>query len=78
MLHQLHGRLANDQSLLREGEEKRLAGFALLLSSLRGFFLVDVDQRDRRFRTVEFGIARRHEDDLAVPGQEIDRLLIPK
>ena len=30
MLHQLHRRLAQDQSLARESEEKRAAGLALL------------------------------------------------
>src|SRR5688572_14648581 len=47
MLHQLHGRLVQDQSLSREIEEKWAAGLALLRPALLGLFRVHIDERDR-------------------------------
>ena len=61
-----------------ESDEKRAAGFALLLARVEHLFLVDVDQRDRCFRAIEFRIARGRENDLAVSREKIDRLLVPK
>ena len=75
MLEQLHRRFTNNCSFLREGEEERLSGCALLLPCLRRFLLVNVGQSVRCFRAVKFRIACRDEDDLAIAGEEIDRLL---
>ena len=51
MLDQLQRGLAQDQIFLREGDEKRRAGFRLLRARLCDFFGVDVDERDRRLRS---------------------------
>ena len=78
MLDQLHRRLVQDQSLAREGEEKRAAGLPLFVAALLGLFRVDVDESDRRFRAIELRIARGDEDDLSIFREQLDRRLVPE
>src|SRR4051794_27070313 len=78
MLHQLHGRLPHDQSLLCQRDEKRPTGFTLLLTRPCGAFFVDIYERDRSLRAIKFRVDRSREDDLAVARQQVDRFPIPE
>ena len=78
MLHQLLRRLAQNQFLLRQGEEKRRAGFRLLRARLCNFFGVDVNECDRRLRAIQFRIVRCRENDATTIGEQLDRCFVPE
>ena len=66
VLHQLQSRFTQDEIFLGQGEEHRPTRLELLLARRGDARFIDVGQRDRCFRAIQFRIACRDEDDLSI------------
>ena len=78
MLHQLERRLAIDRFLAGKPERERRAVFSLLIPCIGNNICIDIAEKRRRLRTIKIGVPSCDQNDLAVPGQKIQRLRIQK
>ncbi len=78
MLHQLHRRLAGNRFLSGESKEKRSSCLTLLGARLGNNLRIDIGENGRRLRTIKVLVSSCDKNNLAVPRQKFDWLLIPK
>src|SRR6266567_6506056 len=78
ILHQLHRWLAVYRFFAGKSKEKRGSSFSLLIARPVNNHHVDVGENGRRLRAIKVWVASCDKNDLAVPRQKVDRLLIPK
>src|SRR6266403_1064906 len=78
ILHQLHRWLAVYRFFAGKSKEKRGSGFSLLIAPPVNNHHIDVGENGRRLRAIKVWISSCDKNDLAVPRQKVDLLLIPK